>query len=104
MLDPESQSLKDMILASGMITADQLAEVEEEYEEEALSYTEPVQADAVQKAAAFDEPVTVAEAPKAPEVTVEKPGTTDIIVFIKMKKYLNVKLVDMVKLLLEKAI
>lgn len=57
-------------------------EVAEEYEEEALSYTEPVQADAVQKAAAFDEPVTVAEAPKAPEVTVEKPGTTDIIVLV----------------------
>ena len=35
MLDPESQSLKDMILASGMITADQLAEVEEEYERSA---------------------------------------------------------------------
>ena len=35
MLDPESQSLKDMILASGMISADQLAEVEEEYERSA---------------------------------------------------------------------
>ena len=35
MLDPESQSLKDMILASGMIPADQLAEVEEEYERSA---------------------------------------------------------------------
>ena len=57
-------------------------EVAEEYEEEALSYTEPVQPDAVQKAAAFDEPVAVAEAPKAPEVTVEMPGTTDIIVLV----------------------
>ena len=35
MLDPESQSLKDMLLASGMIPADQLAEVEEEYERSA---------------------------------------------------------------------
>ena len=35
MLDPESQSLKDMLLASGMITADQFAEVEEEYERSA---------------------------------------------------------------------
>ena len=57
-------------------------EVAEEYEEEALSYTEPVQPDAVQKAAAFDEPVAVAEAPKATEVTAEKPGTTDIIVLV----------------------
>ena len=35
MLDPESQSLKDMLLASGIIPADQLAEVEEEYERSA---------------------------------------------------------------------
>ena len=35
MLDPESQSLKDMLLTSGMIPADQLAEVEEEYERSA---------------------------------------------------------------------
>ncbi len=35
MLDPESQSLKDILLASGMLTADQLAEVEEEYERSA---------------------------------------------------------------------
>ena len=35
MLDPESQSVKDMLLASGIIPADQLAEVEEEYERSA---------------------------------------------------------------------
>ena len=31
MLDPESQSLKDIVLASNMVTKDQLIEVEEEY-------------------------------------------------------------------------
>ncbi len=32
MLDPESQSLKDIVLASNMVTKEQLAEIEEEYE------------------------------------------------------------------------
>ena len=32
MLDPESQSLKDIVLASGMVTKDQMKELEEEYE------------------------------------------------------------------------
>ena len=32
MLDPESQSLKDIVLASGMVTKEQMKELEEEYE------------------------------------------------------------------------